>query len=781
MGKFFLLCLLWLLASCAAYTRHELDQRFGKADPARFDTVPVSASNITYRRDVKAITDNRCAVCHGCFDAPCQLQMGSFEGISRGASKEKVYDELRWLMMNPSRLFTDAQTNKQWRLKGFTPVLNERHEDPATNLEASVMAKLLKLKKAHEFPKAGLLPSERYDFDLFREESCPALEEVDDFAKEHPESGMPYGLPPLNDTENQTLMRWLEAGAPVEAAPALATAQLDKLHEWEKFLNGDSLKAQLMSRYIYEHWFLAHLYFDDLPEHDFFELVRSKTPPGKAIEIINSRRPFADPKVTRVYYRLRPVQSTILSKTHMPYPLNAAKMQRLKGWFLDAPYKVTYLPSYKPEVATNPFIAFEQIPVHSRYRLMLDEAQFTVMGFIKGPVCRGQVAINVINDYFWIGFVHPEDTVRQETQTFLADALKQVHLPIADQKLSSLLEWQSYSDQEFGYLRAKSKLLNKTMAGQHLPKLSVLWDGDGNNQNAALTVFRNFDSASIVKGLVGEQPQTALILGYPLLERIHYLLVAGFDVFGTTAHQLQARLYMDFLRMEGEQNVIAFLPFPQRQNLLKKWYRDAPETVFDHLRQGQNLYFQNTGIKYQTEKPWQEFTGLWKQHLNPVLDKRYELTEAEFPEAFPLLKQLAKLTGKSLSHLPETTFITLLDVQQQAHHFTLLRNSAHSNVSQLFKEENRRLLDEDSLTLVPGFLGAYPNAFYRFGVHQLPEFIGAVKSLNSKEAYTNLTSQFAIRRTNPKFWAHTDQLHEAYRKGFPVEAGLFDLNRFENR
>jgi hypothetical protein len=113
MGKFFLLCLLWLLASCAAYTRHELDQRFGQADPARFDNLPVSAANITYRRDVKAITDSRCAVCHGCFDAPCQLQMGSFEGISRGASKEKIYADLRLLMMNPTRLFTDAQ-NHLW-------------------------------------------------------------------------------------------------------------------------------------------------------------------------------------------------------------------------------------------------------------------------------------------------------------------------------------------------------------------------------------------------------------------------------------------------------------------------------------------------------------------------------------------------------------------------------------------------------------------------------------------------------------------------------------------
>ncbi|MBT9100176.1 fatty acid cis/trans isomerase [Methylovulum psychrotolerans] len=778
MRKLLLCLLLLLLASCAAYTRYQLDQQYGAADPARFGHPISTASAVSYRRDVKPITDSRCAVCHGCFDAPCQLQMGSYEGITRGASKEKIYSDLRLSMMAPSRLFTDAQTNQQWRLRGFTPVLNERQPDPATNREASVMAKLLQLKKRHDFPKAGLLPAGRFDFSLYRDQACPALEEMADYAKDHPEWGMPYGLPPLTDKEQQTLMRWLEAGAPVEAPTALAKNQLDEVQQWEVFLNGDSLKAQLMARYIYEHWFLAHLYFTDLPETAFFELVRSTTPPGQAIGLIASRRPFDDPQVARVYYRLRPLQGTVLSKTHLPYALNAARMQRLKGWFLDAPYTVTALPSYTPEIAANPFVAFAQLPVRSRYRLMLDEAQFTVMGFIKGPVCRGQVAINVINDYFWIGFAHP-DNPDQNSQQLLTAALQQTDLPISDQSLGSVLKWRTYAAQENQYLQAKSTLMNKALSGQHAPNLSLLWDGDGTNANAALTVFRNFDNASIVQGFVGEQPQTAMIIGYPLLERIHYLLVAGFDVFGTVAHQLQARLYMDFLRMEGEQNALAFLPLSMRGAVQDKWYRNAPDAVLAHLHDKQRLYVQNTGILYKTQEPWPEFTRLWKRHLSPVLDTRYELTDPTLP--LDLLKQLAGLKGKAVSYLPETVFITLSDAQHPTQHFTLIRNSAHSNVSELFKEEDRRLPDEDTLTLVPGFLGAYPNAFYRLGVHQLPDLINTIQHLNSEDSYTDLSARFAIRRTNPQFWPHTDLLHAAYRKSFPIEAGLFDFNRFENR
>ena len=49
-----------------------------------------------------------------------------------------------------------------------------------------------------------------------------------------------------------------------------------KSDKWEAFLNEDSLKSQLSSRYIYEHLFLTHLYFpglDDLPVLPYRSLV----------------------------------------------------------------------------------------------------------------------------------------------------------------------------------------------------------------------------------------------------------------------------------------------------------------------------------------------------------------------------------------------------------------------------------------------------------------------------------------------------------------------------
>ena len=111
-------------------------------------------------------------------------------------------------------------------------------------------------------------------------------------------------------------------------------------------------------------------------------------------------------------------------------------------------------------------------------------------------------------------------------------------------------------------------------------------------------MLRHFDSASVVQGLLGEQPQTVMLIGYPLLERIHYLLVAGFDVYGSVGHQLTTRLYMDFLRTEGEMNFFAFLPLAERQAVHDRWYRGADRASIAELWDTRAYADMETGVRY---------------------------------------------------------------------------------------------------------------------------------------------------------------------------------------
>jgi hypothetical protein len=782
MRSLWTLILISVLAGCAVYYGYRLDEHYGPADPARYDRpAPVDAA-LDYWRDVKPIVDSRCVVCHGCYDAPCQSNLASYQGVTRGAHKEKVYDAARLLATDPTRMFFDAQSNAGWRGKGFYPTLNERAATPEADREGSVMYRLLRLKRAHPLPAGAELPKDRFDFSLDRKQQCPAIEEMDRFEQKNPEWGMPFGLPGLSDREYNTLTRWIEAGAPYRDPEPLSGAYQQRITEWERFLNGDSLKAQLMSRYIYEHWFVGSLYFDDLPGQEYFQLVRSKTPPGRPIEVIATPRPFDDPGVARVYYRLRRMVETPLAKTHMPYALSASRLARLKAWFVDAPYDVTALPSYAAETASNPFITFVQLPVNARYRLMLDEAQFTLMGFIKGPVCRGQVALSVINDHFWVVFAAPDLKSAENDAEFLAKEAKNLSLPAEHESTTRLLRWLQYNSLESEYLRAKSRYFSERFGAGNPLKLELLWDGDRSNANAALTVFRHFDSATVVQDLIGERPQTVMLIGYPLLERIHYLLVAGFDVYGNAGHQLATRLYFDFMRMEGELNFLALLPRAARQGVRDHWYRGASKQHIEHFRDTDTYYAQETGIEFKTREPLAELYVMLKSYVAPVSTQRYAIAGSGLSGA-PLrsLIDLSGIRGRAISHLPEASFLTVRDAAGSDYHFTLLSNSAHSNVAELLGDEKRRLPDEDDLSVMNGFVGDYPNAFFVVRAGDLPGFVDAIRRLASEADYQSLLTRYGIRRTDERFWAHSDALHAAYRRWAPKEAGLFDYNRFENR
>ena len=776
--QFLATVLLLALAGCATYyATTQLDQLYGVPDPARYDRLASAAAGVDYTQ-VKSILDNRCAVCHGCNDAPCQLNLASHTGVTRGANREQVY-ATRVLAMQPTRLFFDAQSNAAWRAKDFHPVLTERAATPEAEREAGVLYRMLRLKQRTPGPTGGLLPKDRFDFSLDRAQQCPAVEGMDAYERKHPEWGMPFGLPALAPAEHQALARWIEAGAPAAAAAPLPPAYEHRVARWEAFLNADSLKARLASRYIFEHWFIAHLFFDDLPGNEYFELVRSRTPPGKPIEVIATRRPYDDPGVPRAYYRLRRVSETLLAKTHMPYALNDARLARLKAWFIDAPYEVSALPSHEPAVASNPFAAFRELPVEARYRLMLEEAQFTLMGFIKGPVCRGQVAVDVINDHFWVMFERPDAGKALLSAAFFARELANLRLPAEEENSGALLKWRRYAALEAAYLKAKSAALKQALAGG--ATLELLWDGDGRNPNAALTVLRHFDSASVVPGLLGEQPQTVMLIGYPLLERIHYLLVAGFDVYGSVTHQLTTRLYMDFLRTEGEMNFFAFLPLAERQAVHDRWYRGADRASIAELWDTRAYADMETAVRYTSGDPLAELYGMMKKRAAPVSSARYTLAASGLSAA-PLreLNRLAALRGRALSHLPEAAILTVRDGARERH-FSLIANRAHSNVAELFDEADRRLPAEDSLLVANGFIPAYPNAFFVVEASRLSAFVDAVSRLGSESDYSTLMESYGIRRTDPRFWPHSDALHLAWRQSAPREAGLFDYNRFENR
>ena len=766
-------------AGCAPLAVRKLDARYGPEAPR--DRAAVSTSVITYERDIAPIFNRRCLMCHACYDAPCQLKMENFSGLDRGASPAQVYDAARLRKAPLTRLGIDAHSTREWRTKDFHPVLNERDPSAGNELGASVLYNLLALKSRNPLPP-GILPDSMFDFSISRDQTCATLATMQKYEKDHPQWGMPFGLPALTSAEIESVAAWLSAGARTQGSPPIPREYAPEIAAWEAFFNGDSLKERLMSRYIYEHLFLATIYFDELGTGEHFRLVRSTTPPGQPIDIIATRRPYDDPGVARPYYRLQRDVDTLVSKTNMAYALNAKRMQRWKALFLEPDYPISALPDYTAVHASNPFVTYRALPVESRYRFMLDEAQFTIMGFIKGPVCRGQLALNVIEDHFWVWFIDPDVETATNDGEFLATQLTNLELPASEGSSNlRLWHWRHFAKIEKKYLAAKAAHQSAAYPDGRNLSLDMIWDGGGVNQSAALTVFRHFDSATVVKGLVGDEPKTAWVIDYPLLERIHYLLVAGYDVYGNVGLQLFTRLYMDFLRIGGEFNFLYFLPRETRTAELTHWYRGAEETITEFVEESRQMFDQDTGIEYSGGDPKHELYERLKARIGTALSHAYDLGRDPLPSDVQTeLSRLADARGFAVSRMPELSVLTI-ETSQGPQPFMLIHNDGHTNVASMFREKKRRVPEEDTLTVVPGFLGAYPNAFFKVRQADLPGFVDAVSRLADEPSFAKLMDRYGIRRSDPGFWTHSDMIFgQVDALDFP-NRGVLDYSRIENR
>jgi len=797
MKKPIILLFFLVFTGCASliYQAEDYEALYGPSTPKQRRLTEEDAAlsqqqnKVSFYQDVKPILDSRCVVCHGCYDAPCQLKLGSIEGIDRGAIKQIVYDFARLKAAAPTRLFIDASDTAGWRQKDFYPVLNERRDSTAANLDNSVLAKLIQLKRQNPLSNTGKLDKD-FDFDISRDLQCPTVEEFPKYQHQHPQWGMPYALPGLSQKEEDTLLRWLKKGAKVEPQPPLPKPSVAEVEKWENYFNGPTLKHQLVSRYLYEHLFIGHLHFQGHPEQEFFRLVRSKTAPGQPIEEINTVRPYDDPGTDAFYYRLRPVTETLVDKVHFVYELSDQKMQRYDELFFQPDYQVTALPTYRPEVAANPFKAFIELPLVSKYRFLLDDAEYFVTGFIKGPVCRGEIATESIRDHFWVVFIQPGWIDPHKVTQALAENNQVLGLPGEEADKIGLFGFTKYD--EFGkqYLKIKDAFINLILPKDQGFDLNYIWDGDGENQNAALTIFRHFDSATVTKGLIGDTPLTAWVLDYPIFERLHYLLVAGFNIYGTAGHQVASRTYMDILRQDGEDNFLRFMPAMQRQSIYNSWYLGK-----DGLRTADALFSigHATRIKYQSTDYKKEFFDQIRQRLGKAAGPVDSINQCQEEPCIragttPVqqqvdseIRKLAKLQGLELGALPEMSLLRVKTGDPAGDLvYTLLIDKAYSNISKMVAMGSRRLPENDRITIVPGFVGSYPNFFFSVEKNRLGEFVNKIQSARSEADLEPLYSQFGIRRSNPEIWQQADwfnQQHKIYRG---LQAGLLDLSRYEN-
>ncbi len=755
---------------------------------------------ISYRHSIQPIFEQKCVACHACNDAPCQLNLGSGEGLLRGASKIRVYDSTRTKAQTPTRLFIDAQNTPEWRALGFGSVLGNNRNDSGGSSDAhvSLLARMVAMGHAKPFVPNSKLPDSILIGTDFDKECVLDNDEMTQFERKHPLNGMPYGVTGLSHAEYQTLQAWLAQGAVVDGEPIKASAEEEQqIAAWEKLFNQPGRREQLVSRWLYEHLFLAHFYFENINDSHFFEVVRSRTGSDKAIDLIVTAQPNDPPGVDRVYYRLRPVQGTLVHKTHITYPLSPEKISRIKTLFFGSNWKAGKPARHDQDARSNPFVTFAAIPARARYQFMLDNAEYFIRTFIRGPVCRGNIATDVIRDNFWTFFQSPDRDLYITNARHRAAATPLLGVP--GQK-TGVVDFFSQT-MKYTRLRNEYNALREKDYGRLQPKgaaLADIWDGDGSNDNAVLSIYRQYDSASVRKGLWGEIPQTLWLMDYPLLERTYYSLVVDFNVFDTASHQTQTRLYFDLIRHSAESSFLRLMPANARQALTDDWYQDSGGLMVW-------LYYpkletrQPSAISYKTIDPKTEFAGMLLNHFSKLNARPDPINRCgkdqdrdhcyrdgvpawarSADQAFSRMAARPASGMPVIDFLPEASMLRVYTPTGSREIYTMLRNRAHSNVAYMALESVRYQPEKDTLTIYPGVLTSYPNFAFNIPAAEVDAFSVAMQAASRPEDFEGIVQRWGVRRTHPDFWSLFQDYTTYIREQEPVEAGILDMNRYQN-
>ena len=230
------------------------------------------------------------------------------------------------------------------------------------------------------------------------------------------------------------------------------------------------------------------------------------------------------------------------------------------------------------------------------------------------------------------------------------------------------------------------------------------------------------------------------VIDYPLLERIYYSLVAGFDVFGNTAHQLLVRTHMDRLRIEGESNFLEYLPRSSRVKYFDSWYEGWLAqylSVYIPTNNKVNIKYSSTEYKKEFVNKFFEYANIKKDPINfiendykankikDVYNDEKEIEESLKTLTLPNSSEIIKNFTDSKSNL---AYIRIQMNSGENLIYTLVINRWHKNVALLFDEESRLDSTKDRINFLRGFVGSYPNAFVIVKQNELSDFFNLLQN-----------------------------------------------------
>jgi len=746
---------------------------------------------LSFTTDIKPILDTKCVACHACYDAPAQLDLRNAKGVQRGAIKLDPYF-FREKPIESTVISHNPKSIEDWRKRGFFSVV-EGGKD-------SLMGKMIDLAYKDQWPKNSKIPGDIVLDSLDRRVFAATLPEFDGYAKLHPKEGMPLAVSGLTPQEYAKLMKWLEDGAPFdEVAPQATEADKKKIAEWEAFLNADDLKSKLIARYVYEHHNLFHFCFDksggDSSKVNFFRLVRSSTPPGKDVVPIVTHFPNS-PIDGPFYYRFSINDQTLTVKMHqLLLDATGDKLDRYKAIFADGEWNVAKLPGYTTAERVDPLKTFAGIPAKTRWKFLLEDCRLHRGSIVWGPVCRGNLLLSSVQEVEWDLFEDPETSLYCNDAEYRAEL--EPYLALADEPEDLVSLVVSAHDEIARYKQALKKAISRVKDGRGgRSRLQDIWRGDREGHTPVVVIYNHYDSAFVTApGIAfGDFPKTAWLFDLPILERGMYQAVINFDLFGPVEVWIANRHGFGMTRRAAELNFLRFLPADKRQAIYDSWYvgkasRNVPAHALPSIDPDVTLPAE---IAFKTDDPKREFLQMVLGHV--------QFTDTADPINRPRPGQNVELdrTGRSMrsivaaaedtgpqyrkfkTMLPEATFIRVDTPGKDPAVYTMTRDRDYMTKAFASSKLLYNDVAKDRVSILPGVVSAYPNFMFRVDENEVEEFAANLTDADTPEKFTAVVERWGVRRTNPDFWPILHSFTDYVRRTRPLEAAVFDINRYKN-
>jgi hypothetical protein len=755
-----------------------------------------------YLSKVQPILDKRCAVCHSCFEAPCQLKLTSPEMLVRGATKH----------LSNGGVFAVPRTDlmltlKEQRAGGFFSIL----EGAADSIFVNVLTAGRENSRMSTAPDSLTKPLiEKYIAPKDRQ--CVANAEA--FRKiptsERKRLGMPYFMAPLTDEEYSVLVNWASSGAQMPSVATMKRLAQPKdsavVQDWEEFFNTPTWKAKWTSRFLYEHLFTGHFYFDQSPG-EYYQIVRSRSAAPFDISEIASERPFSMEKglENKFYYRFRKVASTILHKQNFVYHVKADTMAELKNWFWNSNW--LYSQESKPFSfdEPNPFHAFSHIPANARYRWLLKNARMILDMDMRSDNCHGNGATGPLHENFLIFFIKPESDVAVRYPEFFEEA--KTHLDMANVGASNgttnLAMNFSFKKQQIEYGKIKRKYQNALLPNGLT--FDDVWDGENETETAFFTLMRHEGTVSIHNGAWGPMQRVSLLFDYVTFERMYYNCVGLSSLFDNINDKIGTVLYLRDVGRELEEQFLSLIPDEARQKIRNDWIQGAGA-------KSSNLYDATSFALPYNYKQMTKFGNYYDRNspyystLFALLTQSGRFTEKSVSKYFyptsvdsdemKKLKEATKILsqksnaasidgspGNPAHHFPTVSYIMIKNSDGSNHYYTVVVSRFYEYINYLpltppGRYNHGRDPKRDYMAIFPGLHANYPGKTYVADEKHFQLLVDELKAVKSESDYADFDRNWGLQKMSSQFWSTMDQIQQDFIKTDVIHNGLLDLSEY---